>query len=250
MRRQGQHFLNDCAILGRIASYAELKASDVVLEIGPGTGFLTEFLAPRSKQVYAIEVDPDLAAGLTAALKGRFPNVDIVKGDALKVDLPAYNKVVSNLPYQISTKITLRLLPRPFDLAVLMYQKEFAMKMVAEPGTPDYGKLSVITAHYARAEIVEYVPRSAFRPEPHVDSAIVRLWPRHNCVGMDDDFFMRLVTALFGNRRKKIKRALAAAGISKEIQSSIDPSLLEERPEKLSIGDIEGLAREISLHKT
>ncbi|HWQ20019.1 MAG TPA: rRNA adenine N-6-methyltransferase family protein, partial [Methanotrichaceae archaeon] len=136
--------------------------------------------------------------------------------------------------------------PRPFDLAVLMYQKEFAMKMVAGPGTPDYGRLSVITAHYARAEIVEYVPRSAFRPEPHVDSAIVRLWPRHSQEVVDDDFFMRLVTALFGNRRKKVKRALAAAGISKEVQSHLDPSLLEERPEKLSVSDIEALASEIS----
>jgi len=243
MKRKGQHFLNDCAILDRIARYADLKASDVVLEIGPGTGFLTEVLASRSKQVYAIEVDPELASGL----KGRFPNVDIIQGDALKLDLPGYNKIVSNLPYQISTKITLRLLPRPFDLAVLMYQKEFAMKMVAGPGSPDYGRLSVITAHYARAEIMESVPRSAFRPEPHVDSAIVRLWPRHDRVGVDDDFFMRLVTALFGNRRKKVKRALAAAGISREVQSGLDPSLLEERPEKLSAGDIEGLARDISL---
>lgn len=242
MRRQGQHFLIDRTILGRIARYAELKASDIVLEIGPGTGFLTEFLASKAGQVYAIEVDPDLAAGL----KGRFPNVEIVRGDALNIDLPAYNKIISNLPYQISTKITLRLLPRHFDLAVLMYQKEFAMKMVAGPGAPDYGRLSVITAHYASAEIVEYVPRTAFMPEPHVDSAIVRLRPRHNCMGVDDDFFMRLVTTLFGNRRKKTKHALAAAGISKEIQSRLDPSLLEVRPEKLSIGDIECLAREIS----
>jgi 16S rRNA (adenine1518-N6/adenine1519-N6)-dimethyltransferase len=246
MRRQGQHFLNDCAILGRIASYAELKASDVVLEIGPGTGFLTEFLAPKAKQVYAIEVDPDLATGLTADLKGRFPNVDIVRGDALKVDLPAYNKIVSNLPYQISTKITLRLLPRPFDLAVLMYQKEFAVKMMAGPGTPDYGKLSVITAHYARAEIVEYVPRSAFRPEPHVDSAIVRLWPRHDRADVDDDLFMRLVTTLFGNRRKKIKRALAMMGVTKTVLARIDPSIQERRPETLSLDDFISLTKELS----
>ncbi len=118
MKKKGQHFLVDRAVAERIANYAELKHDDRVLEIGPGTGNLTELLAAHAARVYAVEVDPNLAADLW----GRFPNVQVINADALTVELPDYNKVVSNLPYQISSKITYRLLSRPFELAVLMYQ--------------------------------------------------------------------------------------------------------------------------------
>ena len=100
-----------------------------MLEIGPGTGNLTEALAARAGRVYAVEIDPDLAAQLS----GRFSNVQVINGDALKVELPHYNKIVSNLPYQISSKITYRLLSRPFETAVLMYQWEFARRMTRSP---------------------------------------------------------------------------------------------------------------------
>jgi 16S rRNA (adenine1518-N6/adenine1519-N6)-dimethyltransferase len=112
MRKKGQHFLIDRGIVERIAGYAELSPDDRVLEIGPGTGNLTEVLAAHAGRVYAIEVDPDLARELQE-LQDRLQNVVIVKGDALKVELPDYNKIVSNLPYQISSKITYRLLSRP-----------------------------------------------------------------------------------------------------------------------------------------
>ena len=130
MRRKGQNFLVDRDVLSRIADYAELNPTDRILEIGAGTGNLTEVLSRRAGRVYAVEVDSGLAAGL----KGRFANVVVISGDALKVELPDYNKVVSNLPYQISSKITYRLLSKPFDLAVLMYQKEFAKRLIACAG--------------------------------------------------------------------------------------------------------------------
>lgn len=242
MSRAGQHFLADQRIIDRIANYAELLPSDVVLEIGPGTGNLTEALSARAGRVIAIEADPDLAR----ILKGRFSNVEIVAGDALKVDLPEYSKVVSNLPYQISSKITLRLLRRPFKLMVLMYQKEFARRMLASPGRKEYGRISVNVAHYSMAEILEEVPASAFRPEPHVRSAIVRLIPRRERELVDDSLLSDLVRVLFTMRRKKVKRALASMGLDLRSLPGIKSSLVEERPEDLSAAEIVALARAIS----
>lgn len=242
MSRTGQNFLIDQRIIGRIVDYAELSAADAVLEIGPGTGNLTEALSLRAGHVIAIEADPDLAHGL----KGRFSNVEVVTGDALKVDLPEYCKVVSNLPYQISSKITLRLLRRPFELMVLMYQKEFARRMIASPGCKEYGRVSVNVAQYSRAEILEEVPRSAFRPEPRVRSAIVRLIPRTDREAVDDALFSDLTRVLFTMRRKKVKRALASMGLDLLSLPEIEGSLLERRPEDLSAAEIVVLARAIS----
>ena len=144
-----------------------------MLEIGPGTGNLTEALAARAGRVYAVEVDPDLAAQLA----GRFSNVQVINADALTVELPDYNKIVSNLPYQISSKITYRLLSRPFELAVLMYQREFAQRMTATAGSKEYGRLAMVVGFFCQVEILENVPKTAFRPVPQVNSAIVRLRP-------------------------------------------------------------------------
>lgn len=241
MRRKGQHFLVDQRVIGRIADYAELEPSDVVLEIGPGTGNLTEVLSARAGKVYAIEVDPALASDLD----GRFSNVEVIHGDALKVDLPFCNKIVSNLPYQISTKITFRLLQTRFDLAVLMYQKEFAKKMHAVPGSEEYGRLSVVVQHYADVQIMERVPRSAFLPSPEIESAIVRLRPRADGIDVDDRKFIDLVTGLFSHRRKKLKKALAASGVSKDVIAGLDKSLLEKRPEEITPNEAAALSSSI-----
>lgn len=227
MRKKGQHFLVDRGIIERIAGYARLAPDDSILEIGPSTGNLTEALAAKAGRVFAVEVDPVLAANL----HGRFRNAVVIKGDALKVELPEYNKIVSNLPYQISTKITFRLLSRPFELAVLMYQREFALRLLASPGSEDYGRLGMIAGYLCKAEILETVPRSAFRPVPEVESSIVRLLPREHEV--DAEKFIKFVEGLFSNRRKKIKKAIAAMGISKEAMADVDASLLEKRPEDL-----------------
>ena len=229
MRRTGQNFLVDRDVLSRIADYAELNPRDNVLEIGAGTGNLTEVLSRRAGRVYAVEVDGGLAAGL----KGRFANVKVIDGDALKVEFPDYNKVVSNLPYQISSKITYRLLSKPFDLAVLMYQKEFAKKLIAAPGTEDYGRLSMVTGHYARAEILEYVSRTAFRPNPRVGSAIVRLRPRSDKLDVKHESFMKLAAGLFSHRRKKLGPALEAMGVSREEFAELDRSILDHRAEEI-----------------
>jgi 16S rRNA (adenine1518-N6/adenine1519-N6)-dimethyltransferase len=229
MRRKGQNFLVDRDVLSRIADYAELDPTDSILEIGAGTGNLTEVLSRRAGRVYAVEVDGGLAAGL----KGRFANVVVIEGNALKVELPDYNKVVSNLPYQISSKITYRLLSKPFDLAILMYQKEFAKRLISAPGTEGYGRLSMVAGHYARAEILESVSRTAFRPNPQVGSAIVRLRPRPDRLDVNHETFMRLATGLFSHRRKKLGPALEAMGVSRDALAELDKSILDHRAEEI-----------------
>jgi 16S rRNA (adenine1518-N6/adenine1519-N6)-dimethyltransferase len=238
----GQHFLMDRGATVRIASYAELKPEDNVLEIGPGTGNLTEALVSRAGHVYAVEIDPDLAA----QLYGRFSNVQVIKGDALKVELPHYNKIVSNLPYQISSRITYRLLSRPFETAVLMYQWEFAQRLAAAVGSEEYGRLAMVVGFFCRIEILEKVSKIAFRPVPQVDSAIVRLQPRLDRPEADPAIFMRLVEGLFNNRRKKVKKGLAALGACPRAIAELDAALLERRPEDLSPDEAASLVAAIS----
>jgi 16S rRNA (adenine1518-N6/adenine1519-N6)-dimethyltransferase len=242
LKKLGQHFLVDRRVLARIGDYASLTGEDRVLEIGPGTGNLTEVLSARAGTVYAIEVDPVLAS----SLEGRYPNVVVTGGDALKVPLPDYNKVVSNLPYQISSMITFRLLKRPFDLAVLMYQREFAERMVARRGTREYGRLTLNVCFRAGVEILEIVPRGAFRPVPQVESAIVRLRPHKTRIPVDEKAFDDLTRGLFAHRRKKVKSSLAAMGVSSEGISQIDPDILERRPQELTLEEVARIARSIS----
>jgi 16S rRNA (adenine1518-N6/adenine1519-N6)-dimethyltransferase len=229
----GQHFLIDRDITERIASYAEIGRKDHVLEIGPGPGNLTESLASRAGQVYAVEIDPDLAEQLS----GRVSNVQVINEDALKVELPYYNKIVSNLPYQISSKITYRLLSQPFETAVLMYQWEFARRMTAAAGSEEYGRLAMTVGFFCRIEILDKVSKMAFRPVPQVDSAVVRLRPRSDRPEVDEvgaAALIRLAEGLFNNRRKKVKKGLAALGAGRRALAELDSALLERRPEELT----------------
>ena len=238
--RKGQNFLVDRKIIERIADYACLSSSDRVLEIGPGTGNLTEVLSERAGLVYAVEVDPALAS----SLKGRFRNVEVINGDALKTDLDLldFNKIVSNLPYQISTKITYKLLSRTFDLAILMYQKEFASRLAAKHESERYGRLAVTAQFFCDIEVMETVPRSAFRPEPDVSSAIVRLWPRNERASIDSELFIGFVEGLFNNRRKKIRKALAAMGVPRERIEGLEAELVAEKTAEMAAkGDGQGV---------
>jgi len=238
----GQHFLVDEAIVSRIVEYADLGPKDWVLEIGPGPGNLTAALAAKAEEVYAVEIDPELAAQLS----GRFSNVQVIAGDALKVELPACNKIVSNLPYHISSSLTYRLLSRPFEMAVLMYQWEFARRLKAAPGSEDYGRLAMTAGFFCQAEILEKVSKMAFRPVPQVDSAIVRLLPRPDRPAGDAVELIRLAQGLFNNRRKKVKKGLASLGARGPDLAGLDPDLLEKRPEQLSPDEAASLVGAIS----
>jgi 16S rRNA (adenine1518-N6/adenine1519-N6)-dimethyltransferase len=207
-----QHFLIDDRVLDRLPGYATAIDADVshVLEIGAGTGALTDRLCRVADRVTAVERDPGLVGFLREEFAEEIDDgrLTVVEGDALAVDLPAFSACVSNLPYSASSEIAFRLLPRKRPL-VLMFQREFAERMVAESDTPEYGRLSVSAQHYADCEIVEEVPREAFSPPPAVESAVVRARPRdpEYAVG-DEAFFLRFVKALFTQRRKTLRNAI------------------------------------------
>lgn len=229
-----QHFLIDEQVLGRIIEYGQLNSSDTILEIGAGYGNLTEKLARKAGKVIAIEVDPELASSLN-----RFENVELIMGDALKQDFPHFNKVISNLPYSISSPVTFKLLEYEFDLGILMYQHEFAKRMAALPGGKDYGRLSIAVQYRANVKILEIVPRLAFSTPPKVDSAIVRLVPRLPPYEVKDvDFFMKFIKAAFSQRRKKLRNAIlnnaAYLGIKDKTLEKLPHDIIDRRAETIS----------------
>jgi len=205
-KRMGQHFLIDERVAHRQVEFAGIEPDETVLEIGPGLGVLTRLLAGKSQSVIAVEKDRRFCKYLEEEL----PQVSVIEGDALKVPLPRFDVVVSNLPYQISSPITFRLLECEFDRAVLMFQQEFAERMVAGRGNPDYSRLSVQVYYRAAVEIIESVPRSAFYPQPEVDSSIVSLKPRKAPFKVrDEQLFVNLVNRLFQHRRKTIENSVS-----------------------------------------
>ncbi len=216
-RSLGQHFLVDRNLLAVIERLANLSSDDVVLEVGPGLGVLTTFLADRVRHVHAIELDRALEAPLRDALGGR-TNVDLVFGDALAVDLgalePPPSKLVANLPYSVATPLVAETLIGVPTLAswCVMVQREVADRFFAEPGTKAYGAVSVLVRLHARRTGLHPVSRTVFRPAPNVDSALVafdRIQPPAN-VGQ----VRRVVTAAFGHRRKTLANAVALAGLA------------------------------------
>ncbi len=245
IKKMGQHLLVNVNILKREVEYAYLNKNDIVLEIGAGLGNLTYFLAKKAKKVVAIEKDKRLAEILEKRFKD-FGNVEVVVGDALEIDYPPFNKIVSNIPYLISSQITFRILRENFDIAVLTYQKEFAERLVAKPGTKNYSKLSVACYFYAKAKILEYIPRTVFFPKPKVDSAVVEIIKRDKPkFDIDEKLYFKIVKGVFSYRRKTLKNALINAGFSKYIDS-IPENLLKERVFKLSPEDFAKICEIIS----
>jgi len=207
-RRAGQHHVIDRSLLVRMAEHARLRMEDVVLEVGAGVGNLTEVLAERAGRVIAVERDRRFEP-LLRRVAGRWGNVEVILGDVLKMDFPPFDKVVSNIPYSISSDITFKLLDRDFKLAVLLYQEEFARRLIAAPGTEDYGRLTVNVYCRAEAELLDEVPPETFYPPPKVSSRLVMLKPRVSPFRINDEkTFSRVVRAMFQHRNQRARNAL------------------------------------------
>jgi 16S rRNA (adenine1518-N6/adenine1519-N6)-dimethyltransferase len=252
-KRKSQHYLVNSSILDRIIQRAELSPDDTVLDVGAGIGTLTIPLSKEAGKVVAIEQDPPIARILSERLEEKgINNVDVLEGDAVRLELPPFNKVVSNLPYQISSPITFRLLEYDFDFAILMYQLEFAERMVAKPRDSKYSRLSVMISLKAQVERLFTVPKGAFLPPPRVSSAVVKLTPKKDVYL--DGFLLKITRALFQHKRKKAKKALLESSHEwtsfdkktvKELISRLDIQLMDERPFQMEPDSIIVMANEL-----
>ncbi|MCR5404853.1 MAG: 16S rRNA (adenine(1518)-N(6)/adenine(1519)-N(6))-dimethyltransferase RsmA [Butyrivibrio sp.] len=220
-KKFGQNFLIDDRILGGIIDAAGITEDDCVLEIGPGIGTLTQYLAESAGKVVSVEIDSSLLPVLDETLSG-YGNVTVINKDVLKVDIDSivsgYNsgrpvKVVANLPYYITTPIIMKLFESgaKIESVTVMVQKEVADRMAAAPGSKDYGSLSLAVSYYAKAEKVMDVPPGSFIPQPKVGSAVVRLirYDRPPVTAADEKYMFEIIRQAFNQRRKTIANCLA-----------------------------------------
>ena len=234
----GQNFLIDKKIALREIKYANITKDDIVLEIGPGKGILTELLSKKAKKVIAIEIDKNLTDNLRKILPD---NVELINNDVLNIDLKNignFDKIVANLPFQISSPISFKLLEINFKIAVLIYQKEFAERIIAKPGTKNYSRLTVSMYYKAKSELLEIVPKTCFSPQPKVDSAIVKIIPRTKppLKLKNEKFFNNLIKDLFSHRRKKINTILKnKLDIKNKNVPYLDNRVEELNPEQIGL---------------
>ncbi|HDQ60033.1 MAG TPA: ribosomal RNA small subunit methyltransferase A [Candidatus Woesearchaeota archaeon] len=250
-RRLGQHFLKKESMLNEIAGYLDAGPKDVVLEIGSAFGNLTKYLA-KAKKVYAVELDKKLFSRLVQNMKNS-PNVEPVNSDILKFDFPKdVNKIIGNIPYEISSPLTERILKflnkQKINgvkkvMAVIMYQKEFADRMTAFPGLKDYSRLSILASYYSNVEMLKIVGRGEFRPSPKVDSAVVRITP----LGVEgNQGLFKVAKAMFMHKNKKVVNSLIDSRSCLKIQDKqklreiLNP-LLKEFDKKVFYLEIEEL---------
>jgi len=207
-RRLGQSFVVDPSLVERLVELGNLNSRDVVLEIGAGLGTLTKALAIRCMKVYAVEIDKRLCSALPGIL-GDHRNIEAICGDALKVELPDFNKIISNPPFSISSKLVFKVLGREFETAIMTFQDEFASRLSAAPGSKDYGRLSVATQIRAKVMAHEEYPPSSFYPEPEAKARILEIMPRRpKLEPRSQEELDSLLRFLFSQRRRKVAKIL------------------------------------------
>ena len=250
-KRLGQNFVIDQAVFETMMNHAKVSEDDVVLEAGAGLGFLTRLLSSRCKKVITVEIDAQLITVLREQLR-RLGNVELVESDVLTADIPAFDKVVSTPPYSISSPLLFWLLDRPFKLAVLAFQEEFARRLAAQIGSRDYSRLTVAVYYRADVELLDLVPKDNFYPQPDVDSLVVRLKPKPPPFRVKDErVFFELVQTVFTQRNKKFRNAimpfLTKRGMSKEQAQRLADGLTfyDKRARELAPEDFGALTNEI-----
>jgi len=233
-KKFGQNFLIDTHVLEKIIEESEITSEDCVLEIGPGIGTMTQYLAENARKVVAVEIDKALIPILQDTLSA-YDNVTVINDDILKVDIEAicgeFNdgkpiKVVANLPYYITTPIIMGLFEShvPLKSITIMVQKEVADRMQEGPGSKDYGALSLAVQYYAKPEIVANVPPNCFMPRPNVGSAVIRLmrYEEPPVQVNDEKYMFSLIRASFNQRRKTLSNGLANGGLGLTREDVVD----------------------------
>lgn len=258
-KRFGQNFLIDSHVVNKIVAAADITKEDTVLEIGPGIGTMTQYLAEAAGHVYAVEIDKNLLPVLEETL-AEYDNVTVVNNDILKVDIKELVgdkevKVVANLPYYITTPIIMGLFENhiPASSITVMVQKEVAMRMQAGPGSKDYGALSLAVQYYAEPYIVANVPPNCFMPRPNVGSAVIRLtkYDKPPIEVCDEALMFSLIRASFNQRRKTLQNGINNApnlSFTKEqVVSALQALGLPEsiRGEALTLEQFAALANEL-----
>ena len=246
-----QHFLIDPHAINRIADLEEVQGRRV-LEIGPGNGALTRALLDRGAVVHAIELDSILCEQLADTFSSEIAQgrLTVQHGDATRCELPPFDMSVSNLPYSVSSKITFRLLDAGFSVAVLMYQSEFAERMVAKAGTKDCGRLSIMVETYAAVQTCFRLPPQCFSPRPQVHSTVVKIFPREPIFPITDRrLYADVVRALFSHRRKTVRNCLKGSAGSmlspiwvERAIAALPDEILKSRPEALYLEDFATIA--------
>lgn len=209
-KRFGQNFLVDKGLMERMVEYAGVKGDDVVVDVGAGFGFLTEILAKKAGKVICVELDPKLYNFLKEKFSGK-DNVEVVFGDFCKLNFKGlYNKVVSSPPYSEISRIFFKILEEGFEVALLLLQKEFALRLKAKPGEKDYSRLTVMAYVKCEVEFLEEVSASSFYPKPEVSSIVVKVVPKKEPpLNIESwSMFKQTVNVLFTQRNKKLKNAL------------------------------------------
>ncbi|MFH0957605.1 MAG: 16S rRNA (adenine(1518)-N(6)/adenine(1519)-N(6))-dimethyltransferase RsmA [Pseudomonadota bacterium] len=224
--KKDQRLMVDNMVLGKIIEYASPSMSDIILEVGAGNGHLTMELAEKAGKVFAVERDRELCATLRERVKG-CKNVQVIEGDALKVKLPECNKIVSNLPYSISKKITIRFLEHGFKEAFLLYQQEFAEKLTANPGVNNYRFITALTQSTCEIQLLMKIPPTAFQPQPKVSSMLVKLTQKT----IPEKGYVNFLQELFNHKNKNLKNILG----EKTPTSLSDKKPVDMRPEELRL---------------
>lgn len=252
----GQNFLIDNSVVADIVKGSEITRDDFVIEIGPGVGTLTKQLLEAAGSVTAIELDDALLPILREELKG-YDNLTLIHGDAVKIDFMEIIgdrkvKFVANLPYYVTTPIIARILNDgiPFETLTIMIQKEVAERINAEPGTKDYGAITLLVQYYCDTEILRSVPPSAFIPRPKVDSTVIRLLKLDEPRAKVDDekLFFRIIRQSFNMRRKTLFNGLRGLGYSKELIEEVFEKVgidIKARGETLSVTQFAALSNAI-----
>ena len=248
-KQLGQHILKNPLVAQGIVDKANLLPTDTVFEIGPGTGNLTMKILERAKRVIVVEKDPRLAAELLKRVQGTEyqRKLQVIVGDVLKVDWPYFDVCISNTPYQISSPLTFALLKhRPmFRCAVLMFQREFALRMVAKPGDPLYCRLSVNVQIASKVNHIMRISKNSFRPPPQVESSVVRLEPLKDEQGVDMDEWDGLMRILFSRKNKTIFAGMNTNDVLSMLESSLRTRMsLENKPCDVDRNRIKSMVQE------